>query len=106
MVIERGRFSTRGSDRDFNELLLKNIHAKQTLTAGEQRIEFHPTPAFEQLPSPSIEKLNATDREQSNTTSIADANYVIKLLRRVNAGMHPEIEVGRFLLEAGFKNAP
>ena len=95
-----------GGDRDFNELLLKNIHAKQTLTAGGQRIEFHSTPTFEQLPSPSIEKLNATDREQSNTTSIADTNYVIKLLRRVNAGIHPEIEVGRFLLEAGFKNAP
>jgi maltose alpha-D-glucosyltransferase/alpha-amylase len=95
-----------GSDRDFNELLLKRIHAEAVVTTGEHRIEFHPTAAFKQLPPPSIDKLNATDREQSNTTSIADSNYVIKLIRRVNAGIHPEIEVGRFLLDAGFRNAP
>ena len=95
-----------GSDRDFNELLLKAIHTEQTLSAGEQRIEFYPTAAFKAMPSPSIEKLNAADREQSNTTSIADNDYVIKLLRRINAGVHPEIEIGRFLLETGFRNAP
>ena len=95
-----------GSDRDFNELLLKSIHAERTVAANQQRIEFHPTTVFKEMPPPSVEKLNATDREQSNTTSIADANYVIKLLRRINAGIHPEIEIGSFLLEAGFKNAP
>ena len=95
-----------GSDRSFNELLLKSMHGEHTLTAGDQCIEFRATSAFKQLPLPVLEKLTATDREQSNTTSIADENYVIKLLRRVNAGTHPEIEIGRFLLEAGFKNAP
>jgi maltose alpha-D-glucosyltransferase/alpha-amylase len=95
-----------GSDRDFIELLLKSIHSEQTISAGDQRIEFHSTAAFKEMPEPLIEKLHAIDREQSNTTSIADSNYVIKLLRRVNTGIHPEIEIGRFLVEAGFKNAP
>ena len=95
-----------GSDRDFIALLLKSIHAGQTLSAGDQRIEFHSDRRVQGTATAVIEKLIATDREQSNTTSIADGNYVIKLLRKVNAGVHPEIEVGRFLLDAGFKNAP
>ena len=101
-----GSFLDAGSDRDFNELLLKSIHAERTISTGERHIEFRPTPAFSASNSPSIEKLNATDREQSNTTSIADGKYVIKLIRRINAGIHPEIEIGRFLLEVGFKHAP
>ena len=94
-------------DQDFISLLLHYSHAGETVSYGDQRIQFHATTAFRQMPAPSIEKVTVADREQSNTTVLADANYVVKLLRRVNEGIHPEIEVGRFLVEeAGFKNAP
>jgi maltose alpha-D-glucosyltransferase/alpha-amylase len=95
-----------GADRDFNAQLLKQIHAGTDVVQGEQRIEFRATEAFRQMPVPTIEKLMPVEGEQSNTTAIADANYVVKLIRRLNAGVHPEIEIGRFLIEAGFKQAP
>ena len=93
-------------DQSFNTLLLASIHGSKTVTQGNHRLEFRPTTAFEQMPSPEIEKLTVLDREQSNSTSIANSKYVIKLLRRVTEGVHPEIEIGQFLVEAGFKNAP
>src|SRR6185312_13352738 len=44
---------------------------------------------------------------QSNSSVIVDNRYVVKVLRRITAGTHPEIEVGRFLADvAHFENAP
>jgi maltose alpha-D-glucosyltransferase/alpha-amylase len=38
---------------------------------------------------------------------IADNRYVVKILRRITPGIHPEIEIGRFFVEqAPFANAP
>ncbi len=38
---------------------------------------------------------------------IVDSKYVVKILRHITAGIHPEIEVGRFLADvAHFQNAP
>jgi maltose alpha-D-glucosyltransferase/alpha-amylase len=86
--------------------LLQHGHAGETVAYGDQRIEFNATPAFSQTPLPTVDKVTVADREQSNTTVLVDSNCVVKLLRRVNEGIHPEIEIGRFLVEAGFKNAP
>ena len=38
---------------------------------------------------------------------LVGSDYVVKLFRRVEPGIHPEIEIGRFLIEvAAFGNAP
>jgi maltose alpha-D-glucosyltransferase/alpha-amylase len=45
--------------------------------------------------------------EQSNTSIAIGERMVLKLYRRIQAGTHPEVEVGRFLTEvAGFQNTP
>ena len=44
----------------------------------------------------------AIDREQSNSSVIVDNKYVVKILRQVTPGIHPEIEVGRFLADRAF----
>jgi maltose alpha-D-glucosyltransferase/alpha-amylase len=49
----------------------------------------------------------SSDLGQSNSTALADHDYVVKVYRRLEAGINPEIEIGRFLTEvAGFANAP
>ena len=51
--------------------------------------------------------MRAVDTEQSNTTALVDTDYVVKLFRRLEPGINPEIEVGRFLTETvGFANTP
>ena len=40
--------------------------------------------------------------EQSNSSVIIDDRMVLKLIRRIESGIHPEAEMGRYLTERGF----
>src|SRR4029079_7050574 len=96
-----------GSDQEFVALLLRVIHAGETVDNGTQRLEALPNSAFRQMPLPAAVKIIVPNREQSNTTVIVDDCCVVKMFRKVQEGSHPEIEIGRFLIEhTGFKNAP
>jgi trehalose synthase-fused probable maltokinase len=44
--------------------------------------------------------------EQSNTSVIYRDRYILKLFRRIEAGVNPDVEVGRFLTERGFEHTP
>jgi len=44
--------------------------------------------------------------EQSNTSMVIEGQAVVKLYRRLEPGIHPEIEIGRFLTEAAYANFP
>ena len=53
------------------------------------------------------EHIRAVETEQSNSTALVDNDYVVKIYRKLEPGINPEIEVGRFLTEvAGFANTP
>jgi maltose alpha-D-glucosyltransferase/alpha-amylase len=96
-----------GSDQEFVALLLRVIHAGETVDNGTQRLEASPTSAFRRMPLPVADKIIVPNREQSNTTVIVDDCCVVKIFRKIQEGAHPEIEIGRFLIEhSNFKNAP
>jgi maltokinase len=44
--------------------------------------------------------------EQSNTSVVFDDELILKVYRRLEAGINPELEVLRFLGERGFENMP
>ncbi len=95
------------AEPEFIAALMAKIHAGETVGEGEQRIEFRPTKAFAETPLPEIKTVHAVEREQSNSSVIVDNQYVVKILRRITAGIHPEVEIGRFLADvAHFQNAP
>jgi maltose alpha-D-glucosyltransferase/alpha-amylase len=94
-------------DKDFIALVLKAVHGSDTIRQESRVLEFMPTSAFKDMPPPSIEKIAVLSREQSNTTVIVDRDFVVKILRKVNEGVHPEIEIGRFLIESTtYRNVP
>jgi maltose alpha-D-glucosyltransferase/alpha-amylase len=43
--------------------------------------------------------------EQSNSSVVVDERIVLKLLRRISAGTHPEAEMSRYLAQRGFRNS-
>ena len=42
--------------------------------------------------------------EQSNTSVVIDERLALKVYRRIEAGMNPELEILRFLTERGFEH--
>jgi maltose alpha-D-glucosyltransferase / alpha-amylase len=92
---------------DFIAMVLAKVRASATLEAEGCRLEFAPVGPFAEEPAPTIENVRAVSTEQSNTTVLVDDDYVVKLFRRIEPGINPEIEIGRFLTEiAGFANMP
>ena len=95
------------ADPGFVALLLENLRAARTIEADQRRIAFAPTARFPQVGPIAIQDVHAVDTEQSNTTVLVGIDYVVKLFRRLERGLNPEIELGRFLTEiASFSHAP
>ena len=77
-----------------------SMHAGETDRAtDEQRLEFQPTAAFRRRPRPAIDKVRARRRRAVQHHGIVDDDYVVKIFRQLDAGINPEIEIGRFLTE-------
>jgi len=87
------------ADARFATLLLENLRAARSIEADHRRLEFSPTGRFTDEGTLAVQDVHAVDTEQSNTTVLVGADYVIKLFRRLEPGLNPEIEVGRFLTE-------
>ncbi|MDP1584215.1 MAG: maltose alpha-D-glucosyltransferase [Bradyrhizobium sp.] len=96
------------TDQIFIALLLRNL--RESLVVDEQegaRLEFRPTARLLEQPVKPPVHIRAVETEQSNSTALVDEDYVAKIYRKLEPGINPEIEVGRFLTEvAGFANTP
>jgi maltose alpha-D-glucosyltransferase/alpha-amylase len=95
------------SERDFIEILINNLRSAETVEEGGTRLEFRPTGELLKRPTMEIAHVHAVETEQSNSTALVDNAYVVKIYRKLESGINPELEVGRFLTEvAGFANSP
>jgi maltose alpha-D-glucosyltransferase/alpha-amylase len=95
------------TDQIFIALLLRNLRQSLVVEEGELQLKFTPTSKFSDKPVRQPERIRAVETEQSNSTSLVDSDYVVKLYRKLEPGINPEIEMGRFLTEvAGFANTP
>jgi maltose alpha-D-glucosyltransferase/alpha-amylase len=95
------------TDRIFIGLLLRNLHDALTIEEPNARLEFRPTSKLSDRPIKPPEHIRAIETEQSSSVVLVDNDYVVKLYRKLESGIHPEIEIGRFLTEvAGFANTP
>ncbi len=95
------------ADPRFISGVLENLRASRTIESGQRRLEFRPTAVFSNRGQIAIQNVRAVDTEQSNTTTLVGSDCVVKLFRRLEAGINPEIEIGRFLTETvAFPNTP
>ena len=96
------------TDQIFIALLLRNL--RESLDGRGRRAAARiqaDQPSFSDKPVKPPERIRAVETEQSNSTALVDNDYVVKIYRKLEPGINPEIEIGRFLTEvAGFANTP
>jgi predicted trehalose synthase len=71
--------------------------------AGEGTVEFHQIEGFAALGS-ELGTARLISSEQSNSSVVFDGELILKVYRRLAAGINPELEMLRFLTERGFAN--
>ncbi|HET7128078.1 MAG TPA: phosphotransferase [Gaiellaceae bacterium] len=79
--------------------LLQLMRAGETVQAAEGFVEFA---GIGEVADPRAARL--IEGEQSNSSVVFDDALILKVFRRVEAGINPELELLRFLTEAGFAN--
>ncbi|PWT87270.1 MAG: maltose alpha-D-glucosyltransferase [Proteobacteria bacterium] len=94
------------TDEEFIRLLIDKVAHARTVEAGDQHLEFRHT-SRTHLAAERITNVRAVETEQSNTTALVGDSFVVKLFRRLESGVNPEIEIGRFLTDvARFPHTP
>ncbi|MEO5952436.1 MAG: putative maltokinase [Chloroflexia bacterium] len=93
---------------DFTLGLLSSIQNHNRYGGPSGEIAASHTPALEALDPTSIDTLTPSimGAEQSNTSVKYGDSLVLKLFRRLEEGISPDLELGRFLGEQHYANTP
>jgi maltokinase len=83
--------------------LVHAMRAGLTLQGAEGTVEFRPVEGFAGLGRELLEA-RPVGGEQSNTSLVFDDELILKVFRRLEPGINPELEMLRFLTEHGFAN--
>jgi maltose alpha-D-glucosyltransferase/alpha-amylase len=87
----------------FARAVIRGLKQNARIPTPDGEMVFQAVGALDLPDEPDLEWLAA---EQSNSTLVIERKAVLKLLRKVEAGIHPEAEMTRVLTERGFRNAP
>ena len=82
-----------------------SLKQSAVIPAGDGEIRFEQAVGVEIPTLPDDAEINWLSAEQSNSSLIAGDLMMIKALRKIASGAHPEAEMGRYLTENGYGNA-
>jgi len=80
------------------------LRAEKRVPASDGEVRFLPTSQLAKADIPDKAEIRRLSAEQSNSSLTIGEKAMLKLIRRVQPGLHPEAEMGRFLTERGFRN--
>jgi maltokinase len=83
--------------------LVHMIRGGSTIPGGEGVLEFRALEGFAALGT-ELTSARVITSEQSNTSIVFDEELILKVFRRLEPGVNPELELLRFLTERGFEN--
>jgi maltose alpha-D-glucosyltransferase/alpha-amylase len=93
-------------DDDVCRILLRMLRNEDELAMRSGRLNGSSRPLSERVETVPDTPIARTAPEQSNTSVVFGRRFILKLFRRLEAGPHPEIEVGDFLTARGFTRMP
>jgi 1,4-alpha-glucan branching enzyme len=89
------------ADPEFGEALLAAIAGSRTIPAGSGTVQALTTSAFASARGPIEKRLPVAGGsfEQSNSAILFGDRLIMKIFRRLDLGINPDFEIGRFLSE-------
>jgi maltose alpha-D-glucosyltransferase/alpha-amylase len=101
-------------DPSFGESLLDAIGRRRSVRTANGVLVGTPSPAFASMAGGSNGAETATrsslsaaeQREQTNSSFVFGERLMLKLFRKLESGMNPDLEVARFLAGVGFPHTP
>ncbi|WP_216642794.1 maltose alpha-D-glucosyltransferase [Hydrocarboniclastica marina] len=86
--------------------VLDLIRDSAVIPSDQGELRFTPTPLLKELELEDNPEVSHESVEQSNSSVVIGRTVVLKLLRRLEPGIHPEAEIGRYLSECGYTQVP
>jgi maltose alpha-D-glucosyltransferase/alpha-amylase len=90
----------------FAFVIIELLRANTSLASDDGQIHFIPTDALAKIETASEPAIRRMSAEQSNSSMIIDDAMVLKVIRRLSPGIHPEAEMSRYLTAIGYANTP
>ncbi len=102
---QMGMLFDAANDEGFVRAIIEHLRARRTVQVRGGELRFQPGAA---LPATGEEEaIRILGAEQSNASAVVSDSVLLKFYRRVESGMHPEIEMSRYLTEqVGFEHTP
>jgi trehalose synthase-fused probable maltokinase len=94
-----------GAETDVARELVSAMRSTLKLQGTQGVIDFQPAADYAGL-GQDIGAARLVSSEQSNTSVVFGDALILKIFRRLEPGINPELEVLRFLAGHGFRNAP
>lgn len=95
-------------DPGFTRALLKAIAGEARFAGGTGELAAQRTEAFDAIAGGDLEALQVrvSKAEQSNSSVFYGDRLILKLFRKLEAGINPDVEISRFLTERGYAHTP
>ena len=88
----------------FIRAVIHGLQAGTLLNSSEGELRFEATPHLAKLPLGDDAPVRYLSAEQSNSSVVVGESLVLKLIRKVASGVHPELEMSAYLTAAGYPN--
>ena len=109
-IRDRNQFGTLRdalSDPAFIAELVRSTGENMTVNASDGALRFSHTYAYFQLEEEDQQNIRGLGVEQSNSSALIGNKMVLKAYRKLEAGIQPELEIGRYLTDvARYGNTP
>jgi maltose alpha-D-glucosyltransferase/alpha-amylase len=94
------------SDPAFCRTLLDSFGTRRRIKGLRGEVVTSTTRAFRRLAAGPAGPVSVIRSEQSNTSVVFGDRLILKLFRRLEPGINPEVDMGRFLTEHRFAHVP